>query len=143
MTRKPKPKDATLLALRLSDECTKHHLVLFKDRCGTTRGKTLAEIAADAEELVRLAKRARRYAGIQCNGIARRVPGTGVYHMTWNEADDAWLERARGRIEKRATALLTPYGAKLLTVSGDPRGYVMRFELASGARNGIGEGWGL
>ncbi len=138
MTKRPEPKAATLLAAKLMHET--YFVAPFK------HDHSAYHCARDAEELVRLAKRALRYSIMQCNGIERPYPRTGggvAYAASWTEQDDTWLEKARERISKRATAILEPYGAKLLTVCGDPRGCVMRFELASGACNGMGEGWGL
>ena len=105
------------------------------------------QAALAAEELVRLAKRAASIAVRRCNGIERpeyTKDGRFIGRCaTWTEADEAAADRAGNRIRKRADEILAPFGGKVLTVSGDPRGCVMRLELSSGATNGMGEGWGL
>lgn len=45
-------------------------------------------------------------------------------------------ERATGRLAVKAREILQPYGATLETVSGDPRGYCLKFRLASGESMG-------
>lgn len=138
MTRK-EPAPAVRLAAQLTAEC--HKRIVYDER--KHEGKSVYAIARDAEELVRLAKRATSLAVRQCNGVIRWEPGATRPHATWTEADESACERAKERIRKRADEILQPYGGKVLTISGDPRGCVMRLSLASGAQNGFGEGWGL
>lgn len=95
--------------------------------------------AADATELVRIAAAARRRSERACNG-------EGHYSergWAWDENDDARRERADARATDRANKILEPYGAKVQELGGDPRGPGMRIALASGARNGWGDGWAI
>lgn len=101
--------------------------------------------AVTAEAIARLAARLHRIADMECNGlpVTERRDGKKYEYNVWSAENAAWAEKQRASIAKKATALLEPFGAKLLTVHGDPRGFVIRFELKSGATNGSGEGWGL
>ena len=99
--------------------------------------------ARDAMRLCDLARRATSLAVRQCNGVPRFDTKAGIVLNEWTDADQASCDRSLARIEKTANEILAPYGAKVSTVHGDPRGCVMRLSLASGATNSMSEGWGL
>ena len=98
-------------------------------------------VARDSAELLRMANRAQSWAEKQCDGIPRYDRGQIV--ATWTEADEKARERALTKIRDRATAILQPYGANVASLSGDPRGSVMKIQLASNRRNGWGEYWNV
>jgi hypothetical protein len=98
--------------------------------------------ATDAMALHRIAATAERLAVLRCNGIQRYVPGRGL-ESQWTEEDEAHSERQTDLARTKAEKILSPYGASVLTITGDPRGCVVRLQLASKATNGFGEGWGL
>lgn len=95
--------------------------------------------AADAAELARIAAGAKRRSERACNGNGHYDGRSWV----WDETDDAKRERSDARATARANEILAPYGATVLEIGGDPRGPGMRVSLASGARNGWGDGWAV
>lgn len=127
------PKPESILAAQLMHECHAPRAV----HCDTYR------CARDAMRLCDLANRATTLAARQCNGVPRFNAKAGRVFNSWTETDQASCDRSLAKIEKAANEILALYGAKVLTVHGDPRGCVMRIALASGATNGMGEGWGL
>lgn len=135
------PNPETRLAAQLAREthANESHVI-------TGRMFTAYVCARDATELCALARRATRLAVKACNGEGTWCVDPQTYdrgYWSWTEQDEAKNEKALERIAKRIGEIVTPYGAKLLTVHGDPRGCVVRIQLASDATNGIGEGWGL
>lgn len=100
--------------------------------------------ATDAEKLVRLGKRAARIAEQRCNGIPRYDAAARQMLASWTEDDEARADKATAKIEADAKAILDPYGATSIKASGDPRGLVLTFRLASGRSNSFGgEVWGV
>lgn len=131
------PKPATYLAAVLASETVRKS----KDVSGKL---SPYQAAKDAETLVRLGKRAARIAVQQCNGIERYDSKAGRVLASWTEADEARAERQKDAIEKAATAILNPYGATKVSASGDPRGFCLRFRLASGRSNSFDANtWGV
>lgn len=98
--------------------------------------RTAFRAARDAMQLVALGRRARNLATKRCNGIERWNAKAGQRLAEWTEADEAAADRAADRMAKQATEILAPYGATLESVSGDPRGYCLKFKLASGESTG-------
>lgn len=100
--------------------------------------------ACDAESLVRLGKRALRLAERRCNGIERYDSKAGRMLASWTDADETAAEKAVERIEREAREILGKYGAADIKASGDPRGFALRFRLASGRSNSFDrETWGV
>lgn len=100
--------------------------------------------ACDAESLVRLGKRALRLAERRCNGIERYDVGARRVLASWTDADETAAEKAVERIEREARDILGKYGATDINASGDPRGFCLRFRLASGRSNSFDHGtWGV
>lgn len=129
MTR-TEPKPATLLAAVLATEFPGEF--------------TPYQAARDAESLVRLGKRAARIAEQRCNGIERYDAKARQRLATWTEDDEARADKATARIEAQATEILAKYGAVDIKAHGDPRGYVLKFRLASGRGNSMETGfWGV
>jgi len=129
------PKAATALAAVLATETAPGG--------GSPVGNPYYRAALDAESLVRLGKRAAKIAEQRCNGIPRYDAAARQVLATWTEADEERADKAAARIANGAAAILAPYGAGSVTVDGDPRGYVLKFRLASGRSNSFGgEVWG-
>lgn len=135
------PSPTALLAAMLA---TEDSAARFKNPNWRKSAVPPYRAASDAESLVRLGKRAARIAVQRCNGIlrydaeARRVLGT------WTDDDEARADKACGKIAKAAAEILTPYGATDIQVGGDPRGFTLKFRLASGRSNSFGgEVWGV
>jgi len=122
------PKPATQLAAILARE---------------TRKVSAFRAARDAESLIALGGRAARVAEQRCNGIPRWNAAARQMLAEWTEQDESRADRAVSRIEAQAREILAPYGATRIKASGDPRGYVLRFNLKSGASNGMSDGWGV
>lgn len=100
--------------------------------------------ARDAESLVRLGKRAARIAVQRCNGIPRYDAKAGRVLETWTEDDEARADKACDKIAKEAAKILESYGATDIQVGGDPRGFNLKWRLASGRSNSFGgEVWGV
>lgn len=100
--------------------------------------------AIHAESLIRLGKRAARIAVQQCNGIERFDAKAGRVLASWTEADQGRADKAKADIEQKANAILAAYGGGNASAGGDPRGYVLKFRLASGRSNGMDSGaWGV
>lgn len=97
---------------------------------------TAYRAARDAMQIVALGRRARSLAAKRCNGVSRWNAKAGRMQGEWTEADEAAADRAADRMAKQATDLLAPYGATLESVSGDPRGYCLKFRLANGESMG-------
>lgn len=110
---------------------------------GSPTGFPYYRAARDAESLIRLGKRAARIAERQCNGIQRYDAKARMVLSSWTEADEAKAERERKRIATEARAILAPYGATLITVTGDPRGFCLKFRLASERSNSMAGEWGV
>ncbi len=99
--------------------------------------------ARDALALIKIgnsvAGRALRY----CNGEGEQYWQDGLrWAWRWTEAHDALKEKADARDHAKATEIAKRYGATV-TIGGDPRGFTMRLMLASGRKNGMGDGWGI
>lgn len=123
------PKPAVILAAQLARE---------------TRNVTAYKAARDAEALCRLGKRAAKRALDRCNGIQRYDAQLRHHIATWTEADDAKADKATADIEAKATVILRPYGGNAVNAGGDPRGFTLKFQLKSGASNGMDQNrWGL
>jgi 7-keto-8-aminopelargonate synthetase-like enzyme len=92
-----------------------------------TRGHVTAyKCARNATELAKLARRAHSIAVRACN------------------FPDVETEKPRARIKAAANAILQDYSASVLSLHTDPRGgFGMIIKLASGAKNGWADGWGL
>jgi hypothetical protein len=134
MTKHREPNPATLLAAVLATENGGPDL----------GGMPPYRAAKDAEKLIRLGKRAARIALDRCNGIQRYDAKARQMLATWTEADEARADTACDKIAKDAAAILNPYGATKISVGGDPRGFTLKFHLASGRTNSAGgEGWGV
>ncbi len=100
--------------------------------------------ACDAESLIRLGKRAARIAEQKCNGIERYDAKARMRLASWTESDETAAEKAVERIEREARDILAKYGATDIHASGDPRGFCLRFRLASGRSNSFDrETWGF
>ncbi len=69
-------------------------------------------------------------------GVERWNAKAGQRLAEWTEADEAAADRAADRIAGKATDILAPYGATLESISGDPRGYCLKFRLANGESMG-------
>lgn len=102
------------------------------------------KVAADALALLRIGASVSNWAVRYCNGQGsewRAYPnGGGAY--VWTEKDDAAKGKADARALAKASDIAARYGATV-EIGGDPRGYVLRLHLASGLKNGWGEGWGV
>lgn len=134
ITREPKP--ATALAAALATEKA--------DGGGSPCGFPYYRAATDAETLVRLGKRAARIAVQRCNGIERYDAKARQVLASWTEEDEARADKSSERIVKEAAEILAPYGAADVSAHGDPRGFVLKFRLASGRSNSFGGGvWGV
>jgi hypothetical protein len=106
--------------------------------------QTPYKAACHAESLVRLGKRAHRIAENLCNGIERYDSKAGRVVASWTESDETAAEKSRERIEREARDILAEYGATGINASGDPRGFCLRFRLASGRSNSFDrETWGV
>ncbi|RWC91664.1 MAG: hypothetical protein EOS72_03140 [Mesorhizobium sp.] len=128
MTKEPKPAVylAATLALEIPGEFSPY------------------KAATDAEKLVTLGKRATRLAVQRCNGIWRYDTTARRVLPSWTEQDEARAEKTAASIMKQATDILGPYGATGVSVDGDPRGFVLKFRLASGRSNSFGgDVWGV
>jgi uncharacterized protein with PIN domain len=100
--------------------------------------------AKDAEALIRLGKRAARIAVQQCNGIERYDAKAGRVLASWTEAEETRADNSKAKIETEANAILARYGGGNASAGGDPRGYCLKFKLASGRSNGMDSGvWGV
>lgn len=100
--------------------------------------------ARDAESLIVLGKRASRLAVQRCNGIERYDAKAGRVLASWTEEDETRADKTDAKIEAEAGRILAPYAATEIKVAGDPRGFVLRFRLASGRSNSFGgEVWGV
>lgn len=101
-------------------------------------------IATDALALLRIGASVSHWAMRYCNGQGsewRAYPnGTGAY--VWTDMDDAAKEKADARALAKASEIAARYSATV-EIGGDPRGYVLRLHLASGRKNGWGDGWGV
>jgi hypothetical protein len=77
--------------------------------------------------------------------ISRRMTTLSIRQCNegWDDAQYARAERARDRALKQIREIGASYGFKGASVSGDPRGFVVRIDLASGRKNGWGDGWGV
>ena len=132
------PKPATYLAAVLAAEYG------FAKEGYTPPNHPPYRAARDAESLVRLGKRAQRIAEQRCNGIQRYDSQARQTLATWTEADEARAEKATAQIENQARAILERYGARDITVAGDPRGFCLKVKLASGLSNSFGgDVWGV
>lgn len=109
-------------------------------------------VAEDAIALLRIGASVSRWAVRACNGEGHRETVAtydkfGAYagdrwSWAWDDADTAAMDKADARALKRASEIAARYGATV-EIGGDPRGYVLRLHLASGRKNGWGEGWGV
>jgi len=89
--------------------------------------------ARAATVLMKLARRAANVAIRRCDGTLRYDAKLGRAVATWTEDDEAAADRACFRIRSAIIAELapwTPHGARVLAVAGDPRGAVVKIELA-------------
>lgn len=130
------PAQAVYLAAVLMDEAAQERGTLIN--CSPYRA------ARDAESLVRLGKRAARIAINRCNGIERYDAKARQMLATWTEDDESRADKACDKIAKEAAKILESYGATDIRVGGDPRGFTLKFHLASGRTNSAGgEGWGV
>ena len=77
--------------------------------------------------------------------ISRRMENLSIRQCNYgfDDADAARAERARDKAAKQIADIGKPYGFKGCSVCGDPRGFVVRVELASGHKNGWGDGYGI
>lgn len=137
------PKPESILAARLAIEAMLNPALARNESSHGAASGSAYRNARDAMRLCDLARRATTLAARQCNGREAWDPVAKCLRRYWTDADQASCDRSLAKIEKTANEILTPYGAKVLTVHGDPRGCVMRLSLASGATNGAGDGWGL
>jgi hypothetical protein len=129
-----KIEHAATLAARLSYEAATH----------AAQGMVPPHVAArDALAMIRIGQGAARRAVQLCNGFPRYDAKARQMLNTWTEADDARREKADAKALERASTIAERYGATV-KLGGDPRGYVMRLYLASGASNTFGDdGWGV
>lgn len=138
-----KAKQAAELAAVLSTEMHEGHSATIKARVGAQLHPPHV-VAADALALLRIGASVARWAVRACNGEGREwhqwPNGGGSY--VWGNADDAAKEKADARALAKASEIAARYGATV-EIGGDPRGYVLRLHLASGRKNGWGEGWGV
>lgn len=138
---------ATLAAMLMNEshwvQCNPDLRAAYREATGAYHGTVATHAAArDALALLRIGKGVSRRAVQACNGIDR-YQGNGIFYPTWTEADEAAKEKADAKALKAAQAIADRYLAKV-TLGGDPRGYVMRLYVASGATNGFsGDGWGV
>ena len=131
--REPKPE--TCLAAVLATE------TLPKN--GEPIGNIYYRAARDAAALCSLGRKAQRLGEKRCNGVQRYDAKARLVLASWTEADEQAAERVAEKIKAEALAILEPYGATLVTVTGDPRGYCVKFKLASGRSNGMSGEWGV
>lgn len=138
-----KAKQAAELAAVLSTEMHEGHSATIKARAGAQLHPPHV-VAGDALALLRIGASVSRWAVRACNGEGRgHWDGpSGRYVWSWDETDDAAKEKADARALKRASEIAARYGATV-KIGGDPRGFVLRLHLASGRKNGWGEGWGV
>jgi hypothetical protein len=77
-------------------------------------------IAADAAELTAISAAAFAWELDRCDGILRKS-ADGTYRRDFTEADADAMAEGFDRMERRAAAILAPYGVKSLSVGCDPR----------------------
>jgi hypothetical protein len=115
-------------------EMAAHLAAVLTEESSTTgahaRNSNSHIVARHVVEIMRIALRMENLALRQCNG-------------PWNDGDDERAERARAKALARLKAIGADYGIKSAHVYGDPRGFVVRLDLASGRKNGWGDGWGV
>lgn len=109
--------------------------VLSAEICGQELRVAPHLIADDVMALRRIAISTKRWAEASCNGY---TPSG----RRWDDAAEKAKDRADARALAAAQAIADRYGAKA-EVGGDPRGFTLRLHLASGRRNGWGDGWGI
>lgn len=136
---------ATLAAVLMAETATHEHK--FGRAQTATRDKLSAghpeAVAADALALIRIGAGVARWAVLACNGIERSI--NGRWQSTWWDEDDARKEKADKRALAKLQAIADRYGATV-KLGGDPRGYVVKLQLASGRHNTMGgstDGWGV
>lgn len=107
-----------------------------------------AAVAANAMALLRIGAGVKRWAERACNGEGHQEWRKGLsahggrWEWAWNDSDTAAHEKADKRAHAKASEIAARYGATV-EIGGDPRGFVLRLHLASGRKNGMGDGWGV
>ncbi|MCZ8104006.1 MAG: hypothetical protein O9972_39695 [Burkholderiales bacterium] len=130
---------ATLAAVLMAEEFRQHVSI----REHSLRHPEI--VARDALALIRISKGVSRWAVLHCNGRERWDAALRRRVASWTEADDAAKEKADARALTKLQEIASRYGATV-TISGDPRGYVVKLKLASGRHNtwgGAADGWGV
>ena len=114
-----------------------------------TEGLDREDLTLDpALRLVGLAEGVNALACLMCNGVPRRQAGFGgktYVGGSWTESDEILQEKTRAALIADMNAILQPYGARVVSSYGDPRGHVVHIAFADGASNrgGSEKVWGL
>jgi hypothetical protein len=136
---------AALAALLMSEQAARMFDPTLRDGAALA-GAMMSPVAVadDALTLIRIGKSVSRWAVRACNGEGSSWVSypNGGGRFAWTEADDAKRARADARALAKAQGIADQYGATV-QIGGDPRGYVFRLMLASGRKNGWGDGWGV
>lgn len=118
-------------------EAAAHLAAVLTEEARAAEAKTPAETpwpahwaARDAIALIKIARAMDNLAVRQCN-------------EPWGDKEYERAERRRAKALERIKEIGKPYGFKGASVHGDPRGFVVRIDLASGRKNGWGDGWGV
>jgi hypothetical protein len=97
---------------------------------------------ADAARLVALGEIVSILSVMNCNGVLRtRIQNNGKPYTgaDWSESDDAISDAIRSAVSQEMNRILAPYGAKVESLHGDPRGRTVHIAFADGASNrGLG-----
>ena len=102
-----------------------------------------ADAMHDAARLTALGEVANALATLQCNGVMRRE-ADGRTFGSWIEGDDEALEAARDKVRDEADEILKPYGARVDSIKGDPRGHTLLLVLPGQTNRGLGGNlWGV
>jgi hypothetical protein len=91
---------------------------------------------ADSIRLVALGEIVSALAVLQCNGVLRTRQGRLV--ATWDESDETAQESIRLTVRQEMNRILAPYGAKVESLYGDPRGHTVKLAL-NGASNRVSD----
>lgn len=120
----------------------------YFQRTGERYASAAPHIAArDALALIKIGAGVARWAVRECNGEGHRVniPASGYQRWSWEwgSDDDAAKDKADARALAKASEIAARYGATV-KIGGDPRGYVMRLQLATKRSNTFSDdGWGV
>ena len=106
-------------------------------------GHRTPECQDAAARLTALGEVANALAALQCNGVMRRE-ADGRTFGSWIEGDDEALEAARDKVRTEAAEILKPYGARVDSIKGDPRGHTLLLVLPGQTNRGFdGNLWGV